>query len=141
MTAAALQVPLPQGEVKVRGSETLRHFRSFLIEALRLGVALLIAVAGGTALAGDLEPQLPKLEDLERHATPAAVAPSEPAQPMPSTVTICIDRIARRCWSAAGQNDCREGSADAGVYRVLENRADGGAGEALAACWADIGAR
>jgi hypothetical protein len=97
-------------------------------------------LAGSAARAAD-EPQVPKLEDVERHGTPATSAPSDPARPMPSTVTICIDRTARRCWSAVRQNECREGSADGAVYRVLENRPDGGAGQALTACWAQIDAR
>ena len=106
-----------------------------------MNAALVLTLFGGTAVANDPEPQLPKLEDLERHTTPATGTASEPARPMPPAVTICIDRTARRCWSAVRQNECRERSADGAVYRVLDNRPDGGAGQALTACWAEVDGR
>ncbi len=36
-------------------------------------------------------------------------SPATPARPIPADVTICVDRAAARCWSAAGRDACEGG--------------------------------
>jgi hypothetical protein len=64
-------------------------------------VALLIALAIGAAYADDAV--APKLS-----AEPPAAADSdaEPAHTLPVHVTVCIDRSARRCWTAGTSEAC-----------------------------------
>lgn len=42
-------------------------------------------------------------------------APPTVARPIPAEVTICVDRAAKRCWTAAGRDACDGGE----VFKVV----------------------
>jgi hypothetical protein len=55
--------------------------------------------------------------------------PATPARPVPADVTICVDRAAARCWSAAGRDACEAGE----VFAVVPSLDD--PDDKLRACW------
>lgn len=70
-----------------------------------LGCVLLVTVAPAAA-----QPTVPTLAG----GAPTVEAESAPARALPARVTVCIDRAARRCWSAPGVDACSGGE----VYAV-----------------------
>jgi hypothetical protein len=75
---------------------------------------------------------------LEPPVAPTVGRDVEPAQALPSVVTICIDRAARQCWTASGPAVCQTPSRPgAEAFDVLPARSSA-AGTALRACWAKV---
>jgi len=93
---------------------------------------VLLAFAANVAAAGAQEPSAPKLGS---QAAPApAVERGTPAQALPSTLTICVDRNAHECWSTAGVNQCHEATRPHGeVFATVAATGDSGA--SLRRCW------
>jgi hypothetical protein len=95
-------------------------------------VALLVLLAGA---AGAQTPPAP----LPIGETPGPTAHGgDETLPVPSTLTICIDRTAQRCWSAVMAAECaRRSQGGAEVYAsVPANSAE--AGQRLRACWDEV---
>ena len=87
-----------------------------------LGAALLVPALAAA--------QVPMVPTLGADVAPTAATENAAAQRLPSVVTICSDRRARRCWTVAGTSDC------AGAERVATVAADSpDAGAKLRACW------
>jgi len=96
---------------------------------MRLALASLL-LAATVSNTWAQEPAAPKL-DAQR--APAAAPELTPAQSLPSTLTICLDRSARECWSSAG-SDCHEPShAHGEVFATVAATGDSGA--SLRNCW------
>jgi hypothetical protein len=64
---------------------------------------------------------------------PATPVGEAPARALPGVVTVCVDRTARRCWTAAGGDDACAGGTVFG--RTAANAAPG---ELLSQCWRDV---
>jgi hypothetical protein len=89
----------------------------------RATLALLLALALPAAA------DEPRARKIEEDPIPPEVF-GEPGRPLPSTVAICHDAAARRCWSAAREAECAPRGR---IYRVIIDEPDEVAG-ALAAC-------
>lgn len=97
----------------------------------RLVVMLVLLGSGADAQ----EAVAPKLTG----ETPApTVQDGGAAQAVPSTLTICIDRTAQRCWSAVTTTECAKRSqGGAEVFATVP--ADSlAAGQRLRACWDEV---
>lgn len=96
-------------------------------------LALLLVAArpcGGEVVGAADAPRVRPLEPQVNEIPPPPDV--EPARPLPSTVAICHDVAARRCWTAARAEDC--GGVDR-VFRVVIGGAGGpDAVTALAQC-------
>lgn len=113
-----------------------RAARSMRVGFLSAALGLLLAITSGTEARDD--PGLPNLEDLEQRAPSREEQPTERALRMPGRVTICVDRGGRRCWSVAGESDCRDGGGSGEVFGRVANTESGDAGEVLVGCWAEV---
>jgi hypothetical protein len=67
---------------------------------------VIVALAASVRMAHGQQPVAPKLGS---EVAPTA-AHSEPAQALPSTVTICVDRASQQCWTALGSASCLSSS-------------------------------
>jgi hypothetical protein len=83
-------------------------------------------------------PVLPRLDAGPPAVTsPRAVPPSDSAQKLPETATVCRDAAARRCFRARGEDDCQRDGAE--VFRTVitaPGRTD--VATALAQCEAEL---
>lgn len=92
---------------------------------------VLMLLAASVSSTWAQEPVAPKLE---AQRAPAAAAELTPARPVPSMLTICVDRSARECWSTAGMSDCREAAHPHGeTFATVAATGDSGA--SLRGCW------
>lgn len=95
-------------------------------------LVMLVVLAGG---ARAQEAVAPTLTD----EVPAPKAQRGGAAPsVPSTLTICIDRTAQRCWSAVTAAECAKRSqGGAEVFAsVVADSAE--SGQRLRACWDEV---
>jgi hypothetical protein len=106
--------------------------------ARSLRVAAAAVLAALAAASGAAQVRLPKLEPEDAPAATAADEREDAARALPAAVVICVDRGARRCWSAAAAAQCRSSGAE--VFTALA-RADGSVphGAALTECWKSVG--
>jgi hypothetical protein len=95
-------------------------------------VALLVLLACGVG-AQEAATPLPIGE------TPAPTAHGGDATlPVPSTLTICIDRTAQRCWSAVMAAECaRRSQGGAEIFASVPANSPE-AGNRLRACWDEV---
>jgi hypothetical protein len=97
-------------------------------------LVLLALVCGAPAARGE-EAVAPKLDAVQ--APTSATGDVTPAQPLPSMVTICVDRSLRECWSTAGKSTCRESAHPHGeVFSSVSATGDSGA--PLRGCWESL---
>jgi hypothetical protein len=108
--------------------------RSECGSTLRRAIVLLMLAGVATGARAD-DAVAPKLEG--RPAPTGAAADGTPALPLPSVVTICIDRSVHECWTTAGQSTCHEPARPHGeVFSTVS--AMGDSGGPLRGCWESL---
>lgn len=100
-------------------------------------IALLLCVFPFSTSA-QLTPSVPLLESYDAGVERNRQETGE-AQALPKTMTICADRVARRCWTEAGATACETEDGRAEVFALVTvHEAHSDAGSRLEACWVEM---
>jgi hypothetical protein len=89
-------------------------------------------------LAGSADAQEPVAPNLTGETPAPTLHDGGGARPVPSMLTICIDRTAQRCWSAVVATECAMRSRGAAEVFAAVPADSPEAGERLRACWDEV---
>ena len=84
-------------------------------------------------------PVVPSLESYDAQLRRRPVEDEAPSQALPTVMTICADRAARRCWTEAGATACETEEGKAEVFAVVAvNGAESEGPVRLERCWSEM---
>ena len=104
------------------------------------GIALpVLLLMDPSYVSSEPTPAVPPLESYDARIRDRGNEGEHPAQPLPQEMTVCADRVAKRCWTEAGVTSCPTTEGNGEVFAVVTvSESDSESARRLEKCWSEM---